>query len=420
MADVIVLGAGMVGTASALALQARGLDVVLADRRAPGRETSYGNAGIIQGEAMEPYALPTNPLALLRLGLGAENAVRWTPAGVLGQAGALLRYLGQSRPARHAAISAIYAQLIARAVPDHEPLVAAAGAGNLMRPRGFRQGWRSARAFDAARADAERQVRTWGIEIEVMDGAALARAEPGLRTPYAGAIDWRDCWACADPGALVAAYAALFERQGGSLARADASTLTRAGTGWRVTGETGPIQAARVVLALGPWTPAALKPFGARVPMVGKRGYHLHFKGERTLNLPFMDTEVSAVMSPMRDGLARGHGGGTGADGRAGEPQPADQGRGPRTRDVRAGRGGRGRTVVRHAPLSARHAAGAGRGPGSARSLGAFRPWPSGFHPRPRYGRKSWPAAMAGEQQRDDRRAGSAPRPGLRHFRPGR
>ncbi|MGI3165386.1 NAD(P)/FAD-dependent oxidoreductase [Pseudooceanicola sp. 200-1SW] len=303
MADVIVLGAGMVGTASALALQARGLDVVLADRRAPGRETSYGNAGIIQGEAMEPYALPTNPLALLRLGLGAENAVRWTPAGVLGQAGALLRYLAQSRPARHAAISAIYAQLIARAVPDHEPLVAAAGAGNLMRPRGFRQGWRSARAFDAARADAERQVRTWGIEIEVMDGAALARAEPGLRAPYAGAIDWRDCWACADPGALVAAYAALFERQGGSLARADAGTLTRAGAGWRVTGETGPIQAARVVLALGPWTPAALKPFGARVPMVAKRGYHLHFKGERTLNLPFMDTEVSAVMSPMRAGL---------------------------------------------------------------------------------------------------------------------
>ena len=70
-----------------------------------------------------------------------------------------------------------------------------------------------------------------------------------------------------------------------------------------MTGETGPTEAARVVLALGPWTPAALWPFGARVPMVGKRGYHLHFKGERTLNLPFMDTEVSAVMSPMRDGL---------------------------------------------------------------------------------------------------------------------
>ncbi|PJE32304.1 D-amino acid dehydrogenase small subunit [Pseudooceanicola marinus] len=303
MSDVIVLGAGMVGTTTALALQARGLDVVLADRREPGRETSYGNAGIIQGEAMEPYALPTNPVELIRLGLGADNAVRWTLGGVLGQAGALLRYLGNSRPARHAAISAIYAQLVREAVARHEPLVEAAGAGNLMRPRGFRQGWRGQRSFDAALADAERVVKTYGIEIEALDGDALARVEPGLTARYAGAIDWKDCWACADPGGLVACYAALFEARGGTVLRADAGTLTRTGAGWRVTGETGPTEAARVVLALGPWTPAALRPFGARVPMVGKRGYHLHFKGERTLNLPFMDTDVSAVMSPMRDGL---------------------------------------------------------------------------------------------------------------------
>ena len=47
-ADVIVLGAGMVGVSVALYLQQRGRDVVLADRRGPGEETSYGNSGLIQ------------------------------------------------------------------------------------------------------------------------------------------------------------------------------------------------------------------------------------------------------------------------------------------------------------------------------------------------------------------------------------
>lgn len=303
MADVIVLGAGMVGTSTALALQARGLQVILVDRRSPGRETSYGNAGIIQGEAMEPYALPTNPLHLLRLALGEDNAVRWTLPGLLGQAGALLRYMSNSRAARHAAISAIYAQLTRQALPTHQRLVAAAGAGNLMRPRGFRQGWRDGKGFAAGHAEAERWQRAYGIAFRAMDGAALAREEPGLKLRYAGAIDWLDSWACADPGALVTSYAALFETRGGRIRRGDAGTLTRDGFGWLISCSGGPESAPRVVLALGPWTPDLLKRFGLRVPMVAKRGYHLHFAGDGILRLPFMDSSVSAVMSPMRAGL---------------------------------------------------------------------------------------------------------------------
>jgi len=58
MKSAIVLGAGMVGVATALQLQRRGWSVVLVDRRQPGEETSYGNAGIIQSEALRPYPMP--------------------------------------------------------------------------------------------------------------------------------------------------------------------------------------------------------------------------------------------------------------------------------------------------------------------------------------------------------------------------
>jgi D-amino-acid dehydrogenase len=47
-ADVIVLGAGVVGISAALHLQARGRDVVILDRGAVAGETSYGNTGIVQ------------------------------------------------------------------------------------------------------------------------------------------------------------------------------------------------------------------------------------------------------------------------------------------------------------------------------------------------------------------------------------
>src|SRR5947199_9268282 len=67
--DAIVLGAGIVGTSIALHLAQRGLAVALVDRRAPGEETSYGNAGVIEGNTLFPHAFPSSFGALLRIAL---------------------------------------------------------------------------------------------------------------------------------------------------------------------------------------------------------------------------------------------------------------------------------------------------------------------------------------------------------------
>ena len=58
-ADVLVLGAGMVGVGAALHLQKRGRNVVLIDRHeAAGEETSYGNGGMIECASVFPYMFP--------------------------------------------------------------------------------------------------------------------------------------------------------------------------------------------------------------------------------------------------------------------------------------------------------------------------------------------------------------------------
>ena len=67
--DVVVLGAGIVGVSIALHLQKRGRQVTLIDRRKPGEETSFGNAGLIQREGVYPYGFPHDFGALLRYAL---------------------------------------------------------------------------------------------------------------------------------------------------------------------------------------------------------------------------------------------------------------------------------------------------------------------------------------------------------------
>lgn len=45
--SAIVVGGGIVGVCNALALRQAGHQVTLIDRKQPGRETSYGNAGVL-------------------------------------------------------------------------------------------------------------------------------------------------------------------------------------------------------------------------------------------------------------------------------------------------------------------------------------------------------------------------------------
>ena len=77
--DAIVLGAGIVGTSAALHLAKRGLAVALVDRRGPGEETSYGNAGIIEGNTLFPHAFPSGFGKLLRIALQAGAGGELSP-----------------------------------------------------------------------------------------------------------------------------------------------------------------------------------------------------------------------------------------------------------------------------------------------------------------------------------------------------
>lgn len=299
MTTIAILGAGMVGTTTALALQARGHDCVLIDRKPPGRETSYGNAGILQAEAMLPYALPDRPFDLLRMALGHRNAVRLNWGGLGGQLPGLLRYFRASLPANMARIGPLWRDLIAEAMAGHDQLAQDAGAEGLIRATGYWEVFASPASFAEGVARAQAMRNEFGVASEALDSAGLARAEPVVTGNTAGAILWAGPRSCSDPGGLVAAYARLFQDRGGRLVQADADDLSPDSSGWRVAGE----RAERVVLSLGPWTPGALARFGYRVPMVRKQGYHRHFRSAGMPSRPVMLSDQSAVLAPMRAGL---------------------------------------------------------------------------------------------------------------------
>lgn len=299
MAEVLVLGAGMVGVTTALALQERGHDVIIVDRNSPGRETSYGNAGLIQTEAVEPYAMPLAPGALLQIAMGRGYDVKWNIPGLLDQTWAVLSYARNSLPTAHKRASKVWGKLIRQSTDRHGPLIEAAGADNIIRRDGYIELHRTPAKLEKGRKTVDRFREEFGVAGRLMDGAELRAVEPSIKADILGATHWLDSWNTSDPGGLVASYAALFEKRGGRIINGDAGDLHRKGTAWVADEAEGE----HAVVALGPWSPMMLARFGLKVPMVFKRGYHRHFHMETPPHHPIADFGNSVVLSPMRRGL---------------------------------------------------------------------------------------------------------------------
>ena len=268
----------------------------------PGRETSYGNAGVIQSEAVRPYAMPRDPKMLVDIALGRTNDVHYRLSSLPAHVGPLLKYWWHSAPSRYRSISVAYSRLVASALADHGALIHEVQADHLI-DAGATPSYRDPVALDRAVEGAKSDSLEFGVRFRVLTGIELAQAESINCGHCPGAIHWLDPWTVSDPGVLVSAYAQLFQSLGGRILLGDADTLQEGSTGWSVGTTEGRVDAACVVVALGPWSPDLLRKFGKKVELVRKRGYHMHYRGTGMLELPLIDAAFGYVIAPMVKGL---------------------------------------------------------------------------------------------------------------------
>ncbi len=302
---MIVLGAGIVGVGVAVHLRRRGLDVVLADRGGPGEGASFGNSGLIQREKVFPQGFPRSVAELRRIARNRSIDAVYDPRALPGLAAPLLRYWWHSEPERYRRAIQGHSQLIASCLDDHMDLARDAGVSDLLRPIGFHRIFGDVKVLAASLAAAEVARREYGVNFVALDADDLAVAEPHLTPGKVGAIHWTDPYSVSDPHGLTSAYARLFVASGGTIAIGDATSLERAGSGWRLRTTDGPVGASQVVVALGSSSVKVTKPLGYDPPLFGMRGYHMHYgvRGNAILHRPFVDTDSGFLMTPMRHGI---------------------------------------------------------------------------------------------------------------------
>ncbi|MEV5768085.1 FAD-dependent oxidoreductase, partial [Micromonospora sp. NPDC052213] len=302
---VAVVGAGMVGLATAWFLQERGVQVTVLDRTGVAAGASWGNAGWLTPGITTPLPEP----AVLRYGLRAVLSPS-SPVYVPPRADArLLRFLTgfarHSTPSKWRTAMRAFIPMNRRALESFDAL-AAGGVGAMTH---------EAKSFMAAyRTEAERSVLLdelahihsagQAIEFDVLTGAEAREVEPSLSDNVGAAIRLHD-QRYINPGQYVHALADSVRARGASIvAGADVTDIRDEGTGVRVVTSAGTDERYdAVVLATGTWLGELGRRFGVRTVVQAGRGYSFSVAIEHMPAGPVYFPAQRVACTPLGDRL---------------------------------------------------------------------------------------------------------------------
>ncbi len=150
--------------------------MTLIDRKDPGNETSFGNAGLIQREGVAPYGFPQQLGLLLRYALNNRIDAHYHLRTLPSQLAFLARYWWNSNARRHAIITRAYAPLIANSVVEHKDLIEASQAEGLIRKDGWMKIFRTEAKRDGALAEAALWQNEFGVEYDSLTPKPISPA----------------------------------------------------------------------------------------------------------------------------------------------------------------------------------------------------------------------------------------------------
>lgn len=301
--DAIVIGAGIVGVSTALHLLKRGKKTLLIDRRGPGEETSYGNAGVLGNCYVLPFNFP--PLSkTIRILADKDTAARVHYKDLPKLLPWIADFYFNSFQAPRLKSAQALWPLLKNSIAEHREWAQKSGATSYFSAQGRAAIYRTKESYAADRLE-RFLARDYGLTYNDMSATEFSEIEPHLKPIYYRAVSWPTSQRVTNPGAVTAHYAEYFAKEGGTFLQANVSNLKYMIDKWHIALSGAVIEAPEIILCAGPWSTDFTKSLGYHFPMACKRGYHQHFAAlnNATLAHSISDVDCGYVLGSMEQGF---------------------------------------------------------------------------------------------------------------------
>jgi D-amino-acid dehydrogenase len=302
---VAVVGAGMVGLATAWFLQERGVSVTVLDRDGVAAGSSWGNAGWLTPAIATPLPEP----AVLRYGVRAvlspSSPVYVPPSADPRLIRFLARFARNSTAARWRAAMEALVPLNRRALAGFDALAEGGVTGQTNEAKSFLAAYRSEAERTVLLEEIEHiHAAGQGVEFDVLTGAEAREIEPSLADEVGAAIRLHG-QRFIDPSSYVHQLAESVRERGGEIRAGGVVTGIgdRAGAVDIQLADGGAEPFDAVVIAAGAWLGDLARPFGVRTLIQAGRGYSFSIPIEHVPAGPVYFPAQRVACTPIGDRL---------------------------------------------------------------------------------------------------------------------
>jgi len=302
--DVVIIGAGFVGVATAMWLQKSGHKVTLVDPK-PFEEGAYfGNACTIATYANIPVGTPSTIKQIPNLLFNPNSPLSINWAYLPWLTPWLLRFAWASRPSQVEKIGYQLGVLLSHSHSALAPLIETAQGHDLVTKNGTLYLYGSEAGFIKAKPDIDFR-RRHGIPVTELTKAEIGDLEPHLNPIYERGLFFENAQHLLSPVDLLKRMGASVIANGGKIITNKALGIERVSTHkLKVQLQDASVLGSKVVVAAGAWSKSLAQQVGDKLPLDTEQGYHVMYKGaEQFLNRPVGWADVGFYMTPMNDGL---------------------------------------------------------------------------------------------------------------------
>jgi len=298
---IAIVGAGIVGLASAHALLDRGHQVILVDPGDNEHRPTNGNAGWIAHTDIMPLASPKAWRNLPRWMMDPLGPLTIRPSYLPALAPWLLRFVLASSPARIKASITAIRSINAQALPAWKALLASLNLDHL-REKGILSAWRD-KAHFAAASDVLARQREFGIPLDVLSPEDLRALEPALHNVQAAVLYPSACHV-SDPALLAADLLRIALERGAVQVQAKALAVEPEAEAIRIrVNGAEDVTADRVLISAGVWSRELARQLGDSIPLDTERGYNATYaRGAFGVNRPIVFEGEGFVVSTLDTG----------------------------------------------------------------------------------------------------------------------